>query len=325
MTIKEARKILARFYDGSSSEADINALRHFFSSSANIPDDLKADAVIFSEKYSADATDATDVTDVANAVNATNIVNVADVADAVNNYTTKTLSKFFDASFLAEIDAAVESELAMKSQSAVESELATKSQHAVESEIAVHADKDNVIPVKYKSKRRHMALWAQWTLGAAAAAVAVILITGVIRNDSLSTTQISESETATLTAHTDTIVVPSGHGINAKTHQANIAAVTPNQNPAKANQSITTSRRPKNTASKTAPSAAHSKTKSSPQSADNNIDTYGYTSDPILAQQALDKAHRLLGRSIARTQESIQRTSRITSEVEDNIIDVLSL
>ncbi len=42
-----ARTMLDRWYDGTATAADEDALTQYFTASANIPEDLKADAAIF--------------------------------------------------------------------------------------------------------------------------------------------------------------------------------------------------------------------------------------------------------------------------------------
>lgn len=47
MTEKDARQLLDRFYDGTSTPAENDALRHFFAEANNVPADLLPDAEIF--------------------------------------------------------------------------------------------------------------------------------------------------------------------------------------------------------------------------------------------------------------------------------------
>ncbi len=47
ININEARKLLERYYNATSTPQDVKALQDFFANADNIPDDLRVDAVIF--------------------------------------------------------------------------------------------------------------------------------------------------------------------------------------------------------------------------------------------------------------------------------------
>ena len=64
MTSDNARQLLDKFYNGTSTPSDIEQLKSFFATATDIPDDMMADAILFSGAENPEAAPVPDITDI---------------------------------------------------------------------------------------------------------------------------------------------------------------------------------------------------------------------------------------------------------------------